>query len=95
MAAIAVLSPNQLQHEFSKLIQAVILGVLSTLPTPIHSIYLYGSIAKGCATPFVSDADFSIVLRQALSTNKTHALAQCQTALAIIALHDNACCAVQ
>ncbi len=50
-----------IQSEYKELVDKYIDLVLTEFKDNIHSIYMCGSIPKGTATPFKSDADFTIV----------------------------------
>ncbi|MBP6115558.1 MAG: nucleotidyltransferase domain-containing protein [Neisseriaceae bacterium] len=52
------------------------------LPTLIHSVYVYGSVARGTARPGASDLDLTLVLQRAPSAAESEALAAIQQALA-------------
>ncbi|MEM5443224.1 nucleotidyltransferase domain-containing protein [Serratia marcescens] len=51
-----------LQQAFIPLLEALTTGLPRQFPTLIHSIYLYGSVARGEAIPGVSDLDITLLL---------------------------------
>lgn len=53
-----------LQDAFTPVLTALVAGLPSQFPGVIHSIYLYGSVARGQATPKVSDLDITLLLNQ-------------------------------
>lgn len=50
-----------IQSEYKDLVDKYIENILTEFKGKIHSIYMCGSIPKGTAKPFKSDADFTIV----------------------------------
>ncbi|AIQ53176.1 nucleotidyltransferase domain-containing protein [Paenibacillus sp. FSL R7-0331] len=50
-----------IQSEYKDFVDKYIDNILTEFKGNIHSIYMCGSIPKGTATPFKSDADFTIV----------------------------------
>ncbi|RJF55038.1 nucleotidyltransferase domain-containing protein [Serratia inhibens] len=52
----------QLQDAFALVLAALTTGLPRQFPELIHSIYLYGSVARGEATPGVSDLDITLLL---------------------------------
>ncbi len=50
-----------IQSEYKDLVDEYMDNILTEFKGKIHSIYMCGSIPKGTATPFKSDADFTIV----------------------------------
>lgn len=51
-----------LQQAFIPLLEALTAGLVRQFPALIHSIYLYGSVARGEAIPGVSDLDITLLL---------------------------------
>ena len=51
-----------LQLAFIPLLEALTSGLPCQFPALIHSIYLYGSVARGEAIPGVSDLDITLLL---------------------------------
>jgi Nucleotidyltransferase domain. len=51
-----------LQQAFIPMLEALTTGLPRQFPTLIHSIYLYGSVARGEAIPGVSDLDITLLL---------------------------------
>lgn len=64
MPIIAPAPCGPLQHHFDALLQDVCASLSTQAGSLLDSIYLYGSVARGDATPGVSDLDLSLVLRQ-------------------------------
>ncbi|MBD2848622.1 nucleotidyltransferase domain-containing protein [Paenibacillus sp. IB182496] len=56
-----VIKRTAIQSEYRDFVDKYIEHVLSEFKGKIHSIYMCGSIPKGTAKPFQSDADFTIV----------------------------------
>ena len=50
-----------IQSEYKEFVDKYIEHLLAEFKGKIHSIYMCGSVPKGTATPFKSDADFTIV----------------------------------
>lgn len=50
-----------IQKEYKDFVDTYVDNILTEFKGKIHSIYMCGSIPKGTATPFKSDADFTIV----------------------------------
>ncbi|MFD1990415.1 nucleotidyltransferase domain-containing protein [Paenibacillus nicotianae] len=50
-----------IQKEYKDFVDTYVDNILTEFKDKIHSIYMCGSIPKGTATPFKSDADFTIV----------------------------------
>lgn len=56
-----VINRITIQSEYKDFVDKYIDNILTEFKGKIHSIYMCGSIPKGTATPFKSDADFTIV----------------------------------
>ena len=56
-----VIKKIAIQNEYKAFVEEYIAGLLSEFGEKIHSIYMCGSIPKGTAKPFMSDADFTIL----------------------------------
>lgn len=56
-----VINRIEIQSEYKDLVDKYIENILTEFKGKIHSIYMCGSIPKGTAKPFKSDADFTIV----------------------------------
>ncbi|WP_020615537.1 nucleotidyltransferase [Paenibacillus daejeonensis] len=56
-----VINRIEIQSEYKDFVDKYIDHILAEFKDKIHSIYMCGSIPKGTATPFKSDADFTIV----------------------------------
>jgi len=64
---IACLPDTPLQPAFCPVVDEVIDLLRATLGAQAHSIYLYGSVAKGAAVAGVSDLDVCLITRRALN----------------------------
>ena len=62
-------SIEHLQPEFKGVVDAVIQSLTEQLPNKIHSIYLYGSVARGTAVVGRSDLDVSVVFNHDISSD--------------------------
>ena len=60
---ILTVADTPVQREYQPLL-ADVCASLSTEDLGLDGIYLYGSVARGCATPGVSDLDLTLVLRE-------------------------------
>lgn len=56
-----------LQDAFTPVLTALVAGLPSHFPDLIHCIYLYGSVARGQATPGESDLDITLLLSRRAS----------------------------
>ncbi|GIO54391.1 nucleotidyltransferase [Paenibacillus rhizosphaerae] len=56
-----VIKRIEIQSEYKDFVDKYVDHILNEFKDKIHSIYMCGSIPKGKATPFKSDADFTIV----------------------------------
>ncbi|OWA37710.1 nucleotidyltransferase [Saccharibacillus sp. O16] len=56
-----VIQQVEIQPEYQELVDQYIQDVRAAFEDKIHSIYMCGSIPKGTAVPYRSDADFTIV----------------------------------
>ncbi|WIV17241.1 nucleotidyltransferase [Paenibacillus polygoni] len=56
-----VINRIEIQSEYKDFVDKYIDNILTEFKGKIHSIYMCGSIPKGTAKPFKSDADFTIV----------------------------------
>ena len=56
-----VIKKINIQSEYKEFVDKYTANLLSEFSEKIHSIYMCGSIPKGTAKPFKSDADFTIV----------------------------------
>ncbi|WP_433752940.1 nucleotidyltransferase domain-containing protein [Paenibacillus amylolyticus] len=56
-----VINRIAIQSEYKDLVDKYVDHILNEFKDKIHSIYMCGSIPKGTATPFKSDADFTFV----------------------------------
>ncbi|CAM4355484.1 Nucleotidyltransferase domain-containing protein [Paenibacillus typhae] len=56
-----VINRISIQSEYKDLVDKYTNTILAEFKGKIHSIYMCGSIPKGTAKPFKSDADFTIV----------------------------------
>lgn len=55
-----VIKRINIQSEYKPFVEEYTAGLLSEFSGKIHSIYMCGSIPKGTAKPFESDADFTM-----------------------------------
>lgn len=60
-----VIPKIEMQSEYKDLVDAYIDQIRAEFEDKIHSVYMCGSIPKGTAIPFKSDADFTIVCKNA------------------------------
>ncbi|ARU95587.1 nucleotidyltransferase domain-containing protein [Tatumella citrea] len=58
---ISVPQPGRIQPVFDGVVAEVITRLTSQFPTLIHSIYIYGSVARGDALPGRSDLDLTVI----------------------------------
>ncbi len=56
-----VIKTVEIQREYKTFVEKYMASLLAEFSGKIHSIYMCGSIPKGTAKPFKSDADFTIV----------------------------------
>ncbi|WP_211474489.1 nucleotidyltransferase domain-containing protein [Collimonas humicola] len=70
-----------LQQGFQVLVADVLAALTSQLAHLIHSIYLYGSVARGDAVASRSDLDLTLVLHRAASPHESRQLASIRSAL--------------
>lgn len=69
---IDVIAGNPLQPEFEPVVADAIDSISVALGSLLHSLFLYGSVARGCAMPRRSDLDLTVVLmRQASGQERT------------------------
>ncbi len=68
-------SINIIQPGFSLVVDSVIEVLTSAFPEQIHSIYLYGSVARGTAVVGKSDLDVSVIFEEPLTVARLEALA--------------------
>lgn len=64
MALIPTVAAFPQQRAFIPLLEALTAGLPRQFPALIHSIYLYGSVARGEALPGVSDLDITLLLNK-------------------------------
>ncbi|WP_161569606.1 nucleotidyltransferase domain-containing protein [Veronia nyctiphanis] len=60
-------SLDNVQREFKPVLEATVNALKSEFQSYIHSVYLYGSVGRGNATPYQSDLDICIVTHEPLS----------------------------
>lgn len=71
------LIPNRpVQPEFQRLVDDARASIASALGEALNSLYLYGSVARGCARAGFSDLDLTIVLARPLSRQESARLEQ-------------------
>jgi uncharacterized protein len=71
---ISEVSYGNILPEYKELIGACITALKSALPNLIHSIYVYGSVARGDAVREKSDLDLLVILTRKLTENERSAL---------------------
>ncbi len=59
------ISLSNVQPEFQPAFKLVIDRFLHQFGNLTHSLYLYGSVGRGTAVPYISDLDISVILHQA------------------------------
>ncbi|MGG4662214.1 nucleotidyltransferase domain-containing protein [Providencia vermicola] len=79
---ILVLGEQPYQSEFQQVITESINCLSALLNKNLHSIYIYGSVAKGQATPYKSDLDLCVIVNQPVNQIEVSHLAQLQETLA-------------
>lgn len=79
---ILVLGEQPYQSEFQQVITESINCLSALLNKNLHSIYIYGSVAKGQATPYKSDLDLCVIVNQPVNQIEVSHLAQLQVILA-------------
>jgi predicted nucleotidyltransferase len=60
-------SVSKIQPEFTAVVDHTISTLVASFGERLHSIYLYGSIGRGDATPYCSDLDMSVVFTSKVS----------------------------
>lgn len=67
-----VIDPTRpIQQEYQAAVNEMIRGLKVGLGSQLHSIYLYGSVARGTAKPGQSNLDMVVVTYQPIGDNKT------------------------
>ena len=56
-----VIKELNIQSEYMEFVEKYKTSIITEFKDKIHSIYMCGSIPKGLAKPYKSDADFTIV----------------------------------
>ncbi|WP_245587213.1 nucleotidyltransferase domain-containing protein [Comamonas composti] len=74
--ALPTLAATPLQPEFLPLVHDVRASLVSTLGARLHSLYLYGSVARATAQAGCSDLDLSLVLTGPLEPEEQQVLEQ-------------------
>ncbi|HHE6468027.1 TPA: nucleotidyltransferase domain-containing protein [Providencia rettgeri] len=82
-AYIPVLEKRLFQSEFQLVITESIYWLSHILKEKLHSLYVYGSVAKGCAKPQQSDLDLCIILCDDLTQLETTRLNEIQVQLTV------------
>lgn len=72
-----------LQNAFQPVVNDLINQLTHSQPALIHSIYVYGSVAQGCAVAGRSDLDISLILIRAAKVDEQQALADLRLNLAL------------
>lgn len=67
-------SVSKIQPEFNSVVNHTISSLIASFGERLHSIYLYGSIGRGDATPYRSDLDISVVFTSQVSEKDVLAL---------------------
>ncbi|MBV2191289.1 nucleotidyltransferase domain-containing protein [Providencia rettgeri] len=80
---IPVLEEKPFQSEFKLIITESINWLRCILKEKLHSVYVYGSVAKGCAKPQQSDLDLCIILCDGLTQLEATKLNELQIQLMI------------
>lgn len=80
---IATPPAGPLQNTFQPVVNALINQLTQSQTVPVHSIYVYGSVAQGCAVVGRSDLDISLILTHAATENEQQALADLRINLAL------------
>ena len=78
---ILTIGDQPLQPEFQLLVADVLAALTAQLAHLIHSIYLYGSVARGDAVASRSDLDLTLVLHWAASPDESRRLVSIRSAL--------------
>lgn len=78
---IDLLPSPPLQPAFVALVDGALASLQQTLGSLLHSVYLYGSVARATATPGVSDLDLTLVLTRPLAADEAALLEQLRLAL--------------
>ncbi|MBG9783433.1 nucleotidyltransferase domain-containing protein [Shouchella lehensis] len=65
---------NKLQHHIKPLLHTVLQLLQNCLGENVHSIYVYGSVARGEAILFKSDLDLTVILYSPISSNTKNRL---------------------
>ncbi|MEX9609321.1 nucleotidyltransferase domain-containing protein [Providencia manganoxydans] len=71
---ITTLAPVEYQAQFKQVIDDVIAHLKLSLNNRLHSIYVYGSVAKGQAVQYRSDLDLCLILTQKLNETEQRQL---------------------
>ncbi|EZH64815.1 hypothetical protein DH09_20080 [Bacillaceae bacterium JMAK1] len=61
---------NKLQDEFKPILQTIVQSLRSVFEHKLHSIYVYGSVARGEAIPFKSDVDLTVILHSSITAKE-------------------------
>ncbi|MFB9216396.1 nucleotidyltransferase domain-containing protein [Vibrio sinaloensis] len=69
-------SVSHIATEFVGVVQSTLQRLEQCFPEQIHSVYLYGSVARGDAIPELSDLDLSLVFHQPLEQETRIQLAE-------------------
>jgi predicted nucleotidyltransferase len=80
---IELLPSRPLQAAFVALVADALTSLQQTLGPLLHSVYLYGSVARATATPGVSDLDLTLVLARPLAADEAALLEQQRLALQV------------
>lgn len=72
-----IVNPCKVEYitpDYRKLIDDLLCQLQTCLGDKLHSVYLYGSVARGDARQYQSDLDLSLVFNQELTEQEQHAL---------------------
>ncbi len=74
-------SQDKISPEHRSVIDVSVAALEASLPGVVHSVYAYGSVARGNAVRGKSDLDLLVVLKRQLTERERHALNALQEAL--------------
>ncbi|GAB1440829.1 nucleotidyltransferase domain-containing protein [Providencia sp.] len=79
---IPILEYVPIQSEFQGVITETVSQLIQLFQTKLHSVYVYGSVAKGRAVPKQSDLDLCVILTCSMTSSENIKLAELQEYLA-------------
>ncbi|HLZ15101.1 MAG TPA: nucleotidyltransferase domain-containing protein [Candidatus Saccharimonadales bacterium] len=74
-------SQENILPQYRSVIDASIAALKTTLPDVVHSVYVYGSVARGNAIPGKSDLDMLVIFKRKLTQQEQDALKGLQESL--------------